>query len=162
MAGSVAVRGLTLATSIVALSLTKYADPLLDLLDPTGGHIRWRLFREACCHYDGVYVKDLSKLGRNIGDVMLIDNSPHSYLFQPENAIPIGTFIDDMGDRELEGMLPYLERMRHVEDVRTWIAGGAGLMPPDHHQGGEGEAEGLAVAGGKVGSGLEMQAVSLR
>ena len=156
------MRGLTLATSIVALSLTKYADPLLDLLDPTGGHIRWRLFREACCHYDGVYVKDLSKLGRNIGDVMLIDNSPHSYLFQPENAIPIGTFIDDMGDRELEGMLPYLERMRHVEDVRTWIAGGAGLMLPVHHQGGEGEAEGLAVAGGKVGSGLEMQAVSLR
>lgn len=28
-----------------------------------------------------------------------MDNSPHSYIFQPENALPIGTFIDDPQDQ---------------------------------------------------------------
>ena len=43
---------------VFTASLGKYADPLLDLLDPAGT-VRWRLFREACVPYEGSYVKDL-------------------------------------------------------------------------------------------------------
>ena len=43
---------------VFTASLGKYADPLLDLLDPAGA-VRWRLFREACVPYEGSYVKDL-------------------------------------------------------------------------------------------------------
>ncbi len=32
------------------------ADPLLDLMDKANV-VRWRLFREACCPYEGNYVK---------------------------------------------------------------------------------------------------------
>jgi len=55
--------------------------------------VRWRLFREACLPWEGNYVKDLSFLGRNLCDTIIVDNSPHSYVFQPENALPISTFI---------------------------------------------------------------------
>ena len=63
---------------IFTASLSKYANPLMDILDPerfcTG-----RLFREHCCYVDRVYVKDMSQLGRRIEDVILVDNSPNSY-----------------------------------------------------------------------------------
>ena len=32
-------------------------------------------------------------------DTIIVDNSPHSYVFQPFNAIPIRNFIDDMSER---------------------------------------------------------------
>ncbi len=43
--------------------------------------------------------QDLQCLGRELSDVIIVDNSPHSYIFQPENALPIGTFIDDPQDQ---------------------------------------------------------------
>ena len=78
----------------------RYGDPLLDLLDKSKV-IRWRLFRESCTPYEGNYVKDLSRLGRDLQKTIIVDNSPHSYIFHPDNAIPIGTFIDDKEDVEL-------------------------------------------------------------
>lgn len=44
-------------------------------------------------------LQDLQCLGRDLGQTIIVDNSPHSYMFQPENALPIGTFIDDMQDQ---------------------------------------------------------------
>ena len=41
---------------VFTASLAKYADPLLDLMDKSAV-VRWRLFREACCPYEGNYVK---------------------------------------------------------------------------------------------------------
>lgn len=102
---------------VFTASLGKYADPLLDLLDRSGV-IRWRLFRESCYAYEGSYVKDLRAMGRDMADVVIVDNSPHSYAFQPENAVPIGTFIDDMEDQELLECLDILLAIEKAEDVR--------------------------------------------
>lgn len=105
---------------VFTASLAKYADPLLDLLDPKK-LVRIRLFRDSCCPYEGNYVKDLSRLGRKLEDTIIVDNSPHSYIFQPENAIPIGTFIGDPQDHELLDMIPLLADTRMSEDVRDML-----------------------------------------
>jgi hypothetical protein len=39
-------------------------------------------------------------------------------VFQPDNAVPIGTFIDSMDDRELMDILPVLLAVEAVDDVR--------------------------------------------
>lgn len=39
----------------------------------------------------GNYVKDLSKIDRDIEQTIIVDNSPLSYMFQPENAIGCST-----------------------------------------------------------------------
>jgi carboxy-terminal domain RNA polymerase II polypeptide A small phosphatase len=102
---------------IYTASLNKYADPLLDLLDPKRV-IRARLFRESCVFYEGNYVKDLSLLNRDLSQSIIIDNSPSSYSFHPENAIDCSSFIDDPRDRELDQIAAYLRAMKDVRDVR--------------------------------------------
>ncbi|XP_051998808.1 uncharacterized protein LOC127655197 isoform X2 [Xyrauchen texanus] len=67
-------------------SLAKYADPVSDLLDKWGA-FRSRLFRESCVFHRGNYVKDLSRLGRDLNKVIIVDNSPASYIFHPDNAV---------------------------------------------------------------------------
>lgn len=48
-----------------------------------------RLFREACVLHNGSYVKDLNRLGRDLRRVIIVDNSPASYAFHPENAVRV-------------------------------------------------------------------------
>jgi len=105
---------------VFTASLAKYADPLLDILD-RGRLVKKRLFREACVQHYGNYVKDLSHLGRPLTNVIIIDNSPFSYMFQPDNAIPITSWFNDKADRQLYDLLPFLEQLMYVDDVCTLL-----------------------------------------
>uniref|UniRef100_A0A3B3DUJ9 protein-serine/threonine phosphatase n=1 Tax=Oryzias melastigma TaxID=30732 RepID=A0A3B3DUJ9_ORYME len=91
-------------------SLSKYADPVSDMLDKCGA-FKNRLFREACVFHKGNYVKDLSRLGRDLNRVIIIDNSPASYIFHPENAVPVESWFDDMSDTELLDLIPFFEKL---------------------------------------------------
>lgn len=56
---------------------------MLDYLDPTDEYIDHRLFREHCFQTaEGMYVKDLRVLNRDLKDVALVDNAAYSYAFQ--------------------------------------------------------------------------------
>ncbi len=68
-----------------------------------------------------LWAQDLTCLGRPLPDSIIVDNSPHSYVFQPDNALPIGTFIDDPNDRELLDILPVLKAVEKVDDVRVTL-----------------------------------------
>ena len=65
---------------IFTASLSKYAIPLMDILDPEGVAPQ-RLFREHCTFFNGIFVKDMARVGRPMKDLMIIDNSPNSYQF---------------------------------------------------------------------------------
>ncbi|CAM1297434.1 CTDSPL (predicted) [Pycnogonum litorale] len=97
-------------------SLAKYADPVADLLDKWGV-FRCRLFRESCVLHRGNYVKDLGRLGRDLLRVVIVDNSPASYIFHPDNAVPVESWFDDMCDTELLDLIPFLERLSKVDNV---------------------------------------------
>ena len=76
---------------IYTASLSKYADPLLDTLDPNR-LIDYRLFREHCVFHRGHYVKDLSLINRELNRTIIIDNSPMSYIFHPCKFIICGMY----------------------------------------------------------------------
>ena len=105
---------------VFTASLSKYADPLMKQLDPTT-MCSYRLFREHCTFFNNAFVKDLTRLGRNMKDVVILDNSPVAYLFQPENAIPAISWYDDPTDMELARVATLLERMAYEDDVRKVI-----------------------------------------
>lgn len=54
-------------------------------------------------------------------DIIIIDNSPSSYLFQPENALPILSWYDDKEDQYLYQYIPMLKELADVDDVRPFI-----------------------------------------
>jgi len=101
---------------VFTASVSLYANPLLDLLD-TNKVISHRLFREHCTFMDGSYVKDLSRLGRDLGSTIIIDNSKNCYKLQPENAMASLTWLDDRRDAQLVRMIPYLVRTNQEQQV---------------------------------------------
>lgn len=107
---------------VFTASLSKYADPLLDMLD-VHKVVKHRLFREACTNYKGNYVKDMSRIGRELKHSIIIDNSPTSYLFHPENAVPCESWFDDETDTELQEFIPFLKDLSSssVDDVRSYL-----------------------------------------
>ncbi|EOY27905.1 Haloacid dehalogenase hydrolase domain-containing protein [Theobroma cacao] len=94
---------------VFTAGLEPYASTLLDILDPKG-LISHRLYRDSCKQVRGRFVKDLAKMGRDLGKVVMVDDNPKSYYLQPANAIPIKRFEDDVEDRELEKLLGFFER----------------------------------------------------
>ena len=105
---------------VFTASISKYADPLLDLIDKKG-YCPYRLFREHCTLINTTFVKDLQRLGRDIKNIIIVDNSPVSYALHPENGLPILTWFEDKSDRELFKITPILQFLSSVPDVREYI-----------------------------------------
>ncbi|EFA78563.1 hypothetical protein PPL_09215 [Heterostelium album PN500] len=107
---------------IFTASISRYADKVLDLIDPNKV-ISSRLFRESCYHHKGNYIKDLSRLGRDLRNTIIVDNSPHAYFLHPENAIPITSWFCDKTDHQLLDLISLLEKLMHCTDVRNILDG---------------------------------------
>ena len=105
---------------IFTASVSKYADPLLDIIDKKG-YCPFRLFREHCSLINATFVKDLQRLGRDLKNIIIVDNSPLSYALHSENGLPILTWFEDKTDRELYTIIPVLEFLSTVPDVRDFI-----------------------------------------
>ena len=105
---------------IFTASVSKYADPLLDIIDKEK-NCKFRLFREHCTTVNACYIKEIQKLGRDLKDVVIVDNSPLSYALNPENGLPIITWFEDKEDRELYNISSILEFLSFVPDVRNYI-----------------------------------------
>ncbi|VDD81283.1 unnamed protein product [Mesocestoides corti] len=102
-------------------SLSKYADPVCDRIDPSG-HFKHRLFRESCVFYKSNYIKHLSILGRDIEQICIIDNSPISFCFHRQNALQIVTWFDDPTDTALLDLIPYLQGLAAAPSVLEYVS----------------------------------------
>lgn len=86
---------------IFTASNQTYADPVIDYLDPEKKLISHRLYRDSCwVTAEGRLVKDLRIFAnRELGDLILVDNSPLCYAFQLDNAVPILPFFGSQEDQ---------------------------------------------------------------
>lgn len=104
-----------------------YAEQLLDIVDPNGEYIRHRIYRDSCVVWEGNYLKDLTVLGRDLAHTIIVDNSPQAFGFQLENGVPIESWYDDDDDIELLRLIPFLEQLALVDDVRPHLCDKFGL-----------------------------------
>ena len=64
-------------------------------------------------------MKDLGRLGRELGKIIIVDNSPASYIFHPENAVPVVSWFDDMENKELLELIPFFEELSQADNIYT-------------------------------------------
>ena len=105
---------------IFTASISNYANPLLNAIDKMG-YVPFRLFREHCTLINTAFVKDLTRLGRDLKDIIILDNNPLAYSLHQYNGFPIKSWFDDKNDDELLKIIPILEFLSYVPDVRDYI-----------------------------------------
>ena len=89
---------------IFTASTKYYADIVIDGLD-YNHLVDYRLYRQHTTMDKGINIKDLSKLGRNMEKIIIVDNIEENYQLQPNNGINISDFEGDESDNELEYLL---------------------------------------------------------
>jgi CTD small phosphatase-like protein 2 len=90
-------------------------------LDPTGELIHHRLYREHCyISPEGYLVKDLRILGRQLANVLLVDNAAYSYAFQLDNGVPVLPYFQGKNDYELVALESYLLSLVNEPELRAY------------------------------------------
>ena len=80
---------------IFTAGLKEYAKIVLDLIENRIGKkiFDYRLYREHTEPNDeGIFIKDLSKIGRNLQKMILVDNTKENYELQEDNGIEIKSY----------------------------------------------------------------------
>lgn len=115
-----------------------WADRILQELDPTGELIDHRLYRQHTTATPAwAYVKDLSRLGRDLRHVTIVDDNQLMFALQPTNAIWVHEYNalnphDDVLDQALQVLLLMV---LPAVDVTTGLSHLLGLkiMPQQSH-----------------------------
>ncbi|EKG21854.1 NLI interacting factor [Macrophomina phaseolina MS6] len=73
---------------IFTASVQEYADPVIDWLELERKYFAGRYYRQHCTFRNGAYIKDLSQVEPDLSKVMIVDNSPMSYIFHEGKLHP--------------------------------------------------------------------------
>lgn len=102
-----------------------YADIVLDIIEKNKRkkYFEGRLYREHTTHFGNKYIKDLSKLGRDLSRVIIVDNLSQCFKLHTENGILISSFYgENENDRTLIELQKILIKIYYENcDVRTSI-----------------------------------------
>jgi hypothetical protein len=80
------------------------------------------LHRDFCKKKRSHFVKDLSKLGRRLDRLLIMDHDPAAFQLQPENGILIKEFNGDTSDSELADLLEFLKAAATANvDLRQYV-----------------------------------------
>lgn len=110
---------------IVFTSATKeYADQIEDVIEQKEKYFDHRLYREHTLSFNNEYIKDISRIGRPLDKILIVDNMPQNYRMQKENGIGIKSFF---GEDEEDDALDYLGNIlikiiNNFDDVREGIS----------------------------------------
>lgn len=106
-------------------STEEYTKEILKKIDPQNRFFKGYFFREHCTPFifqnQKIYMKDLRLINRFLGRVVLVDNTIANLGFQPENGIPITSFLGDLEDNALNVLLQFLEGIEGFSDVRNYL-----------------------------------------
>jgi CTD small phosphatase-like protein 2 len=105
---------------IFTASAQEYADEIIDRLDPDKILIDFRLYRQHITYESkNLYYKDLSKLGRDLAKIIIVDNMSKNYKHHKENGIKIKTWKGDLDDDCLLKLSSKLKTICNCqEDIR--------------------------------------------
>ena len=107
---------------IFTASYQNYADLAINGID-IDKRIKYRLYRQHTMKIGNTVIKDLSKLGRDLKKIIIIDNCSENYSLQPKNGINLIDFTGNNND----DILLYLKKdlidlyKKNPDDVRPYL-----------------------------------------
>ena len=101
-----------------------YADPLEDAIEQDEKYFDARLYRHHTIACGKDIVKDISRIGRPLDKIIIVENMPQNYRLQKENGILIKSFYgEDIYDTALLSLGDILMKIANeFNDVRKGIA----------------------------------------
>ena len=101
-----------------------YADPLEDAIEQDEKYFDARLYRQHTIACGKDIVKDISRIGRPLDKILIVENMPQNYRLQKENGILIKSFYgEDIYDTALVSLGDILMKIANeFNDVRKGIA----------------------------------------
>nr|XP_021204562.1 mitochondrial import inner membrane translocase subunit TIM50-C isoform X2 [Bombyx mori] len=98
--------------------------PVLDKLDPENKYITHRLFRDSTHFVDGVHVKNLEGLNRDLSKVIVVDWNKAATKFHPQNSLILKKWKGADEDTSLLDLANLLQTiaMSEVADVREVLS----------------------------------------
>ena len=105
--------------SIFTAGIKPYAEGVVAMIDPERKFISNIYSREHCTECKYGHVKEISKLGRSLKDVVMVDDCVGMLSFDLDNYIPILEFNDRRDDdEELLELSDFLIYLKDFEDIR--------------------------------------------
>ena len=100
-----------------------YANSLIDAIEYEKKYFDYVLYREHAIIIGDDFVKDLTRIGRGLDRIIIIDDMPQNFRLQKENGITIKPFFgDDLDDSALYELVPILKHIAEEgDDVRTGL-----------------------------------------
>ena len=101
-----------------------YADPLEDAIEQDEKYFDARLYRQHTISCGKDIVKDISRIGRPLDKILIVENMPQNYRLQKENGILIKSFYgEDIYDTALVSLGEILMKIANeFNDVRKGIS----------------------------------------
>ena len=101
----------------------EYADPLEDAIEQEEKYFDARLYRQHTIACGKDIVKDISRIGRPLDKILIVENMPQNYRLQKENGILIKSFYgEDIYDTALLSLGDILMKIANeFNDVRKGI-----------------------------------------
>ena len=109
---------------IVWTSATEaYANSLIEAIEYEKQYFDYILFREHAIIIGDDFVKDLTRIGRSLDSIIIIDDMPQNFRLQKENGITIKPYFgDDIDDSALYELVPILKHIAEEGiDVRIGL-----------------------------------------
>jgi Dullard-like phosphatase family protein len=109
---------------VVFTSATQeYADPIEDSIEAEEKYFDARLYRQHTIACGKDIVKDISRIGRPLDKILIVENMPQNYRLQKENGILIKSFYgEDIYDTALLSLGDILMKIANeFNDVRKGI-----------------------------------------
>jgi TFIIF-interacting CTD phosphatase-like protein len=123
---------------IFTAAIKRYADNIVNKLDPNDEYINYRFYREHCIYEGTKSVKKLVRIGRELTKIIFVDNIKYNAKYNMDNLYHVSSWKDDVYDQEIvklqDLLIDIIVNGTFKDDIRKGIAGKDDQVPPPENQ----------------------------
>ena len=112
---------------IFTAAIKRYADNIVNKLDPNDTYINYRFYREHCIYEGSKTVKKLVRIGRELNKIIFVDNIKYNAKYNMDNLYHVSSWKDDVYDQEMvklqDLLIEIIVNGTFKDDIRKGIAG---------------------------------------